>query len=984
MEQKKPDSVASCVKVRDSISIDQDIVKKVIIDSSKCTNDRNATVPVCKKNSINKGNFKLGVVKFAYFNARSIVNKLNELKLFLIEENVDIVGISETWLTSNILDSELQVSGFTLFRRDRQNETKRKGGGVALYVKCDLNPTVLEIDSDSFQESLWCKINLNEQSTTIGVIYRAPDSSDQNDDYLYKLVDFVSSGRVIFMGDFNFPSLDWGSSERIDVSHPFVEAMGRNFLYQHVEQPTRGDNYLDLVISSNNTVEELTVEEPFETSDHQIIKFEIIIPRKQKTKKQKKHNYFKADYNQIREHACKIDWQSIFKNNGSVNSAWSMIKSNLLKLRDSYVKFKSQSKNKCKWVTREARKCRIAKKKAWNDYVKSGKNSKQYEVYKTKLNLSKAANTKAKYNYEKKLADNIKKDTKSFYAYVNNKNSNSGKIGPIKDSQGNLIENDESVADLLNNYFSTVFVAEDISNLPVLNKLGNLNGYKLCELKIDKIAVYDKLSKLNVNKSQGPDQIHGKLLYELRYEICETLVTLFQLSVQTGDIPQDFRDADVVPLHKKGSKSKCENYRPISLTSIVGKLLESIIKDNILNHLDKYKLIKNSQHGFTSGRSCLTNLLDFFETVTYELDGGNNVDLIYLDFSKAFDKVPHKRLISKLTAHGVEGVVGKWVENWLAGRRQRVVINGEYSKWCEVKSGVPQGSILGPFLFLIYINDLDDNIISKINKFADDCKLGKAISSDADAEILRQDLLKLSDWAEKWQMDFNIDKCSVVHLGRNNSENSYEIKGNKLNSSKLERDLGVLIDKNMKFSEQCNKTVNNANATLGFIKRSIVCKNKDIILRLYKALVRPKLDYCVQAWRPYLKKDIEKLEKVQHRATKLIDECKNLSYTKRLKYTGLTTLEQRRDRGDYLEVYKFIKGVNKLDYKKFFSIAIGSRTRGHKYKLDKNRSRLDLRKYFFSQRIVNGWNALPEEIVDALSVNTFKIKYDKYMRDRSS
>ena len=282
-------------------------------------------------------------------------------------------------------------------------------------------------------------------------------------------------------------------------------------------------------------------------------------------------------------------------------------------------------------------------------------------------------------------------------------------------------------------------------------------------------------------------------------------------------------------------------------------------------------------------------------------------------------------------------------------------------------------------MFIIYINDLDNNVISKLDKFADDSKLDKSLSSQTDVECLRKDLINMEKWSNEWQMKFNTDKCTVMHLGRNNAASQYILDDKRLKESESERDLGVIIDKNLKFSDHCNKVANSANVTLVMIKRTINSKSKSIITRLYKALVRPQLEYCVQAWRPYLKKDIEKIERVQRRATKLISECSKLSYEERLKFTGLPTLEARRNRGDLIEVFKMLKGFSKVDYKHYFQLVDNSITRGNKYKLAKSRSRLDIRKYFFSQRVVNEWNKLPDSVVEAESVNSFKNKYDSYV-----
>ena len=223
----------------------------------------------------------------------------------------------------------------------------------------------------------------------------------------------------------------------------------------------------------------------------------------------------------------------------------------------------------------------------------------------------------------------------------------------------------------------------------------------------------------------------------------------------------------------------------------------------------------------------------------------------------------------------------------------------------------------------------------------------------------------------------------MIHVGKNNNLNQYSLCNNVLKASNKERDLGIIMDDSLKFSEQCNTVVRSANSILGLIRRTIKCKSKKIITQLYKALVRPKLEYCVQAWRPHLKKDIQAIERVQHRATKMIDEIKSLSYEERLASTGLTTLEERRTRGDLIEVFKIIKGLSKVDYHDFFRLAGNDRTRGHKYKLIKSRSRLVVRKNFFSQRVVNNWNKLPKIVVEAESINGFKNRYDKSISNRT-
>ena len=349
-----------------------------------------------------------------------------------------------------------------------------------------------------------------------------------------------------------------------------------------------------------------------------------------------------------------------------------------------------KKKFKCKWVTKAVRKFRRAKIRAWNKYIKFGKKEALYNIYKRKLNKSVKANRDAKKQYETKLANNIKNDSKSFFAYVRSTERNKVTVGPLKDNVGNIITDDKITADIFNDYFASVFTIEDANSIPVPEQFftGDICDY-LSDICIDENVIYRKLSDIKVNKCPGSNELHPKLLYELRDQLVKPLTTLYQTSLLTGIVPQDWREARVAPLFKKGKRDKPENYRPVSLTSIVGKLFESIVKDNIVEHLDRHSLIKGSQHGFTKGRSCLTNLLSFIETVTLKVDEGNPVDIVYLDFAKAFDKVPYQRLFKMLEAHGVSGPVLNWIKNWLSSRRQKVCVSNENSDWRPVISGVP-------------------------------------------------------------------------------------------------------------------------------------------------------------------------------------------------------------------------------------------------------------------------------------------------------
>ena len=603
---------------------------------------------------------------------------------------------------------------------------------------------------------------------------------------------------------------------------------------------------------------------------------------------------------------------------------WNILKYEIESIIDKFVPFQKQGKRcRKKHLSKEAIRKIMLKQTMWRVYRRTRKDE-DYSKYKEVLNAATTEIRQSKRSYEQKLACNIKNDSKSFYAYVRSKQNLQDKVGPLEDSAGNIISR------VFNGgYFSSVFTKEDISSLPVADaKFQGAKSDYLGPLFVTPELVAKKIKAMKDNKSPGVDGIPPKLLMETVEQISIPLARVFNLSLKEGVVPFEWKEANIIPLFKKGSRNKSENYRPVSLTSVICKLLERLIKDHMVDFLVKHKLLYSSQHGFLKERSCLTNMLCFLEEITKWIDVGSPVDIIYLDFQKAFDKMPHQRLLLKLKAHGIGDSITDWIKQWLADRRQQVVVDGEVSNWKSVLSGVPQGSVLGPILFLIYIKDLDDSITSNILKFADDTKLFRKVNTDGDKQHLQNDLDRLVKWSEKWQMLFNFGKCKCLHTGHGNLNVNYKMGDTVLGTTVKEKDLGVTISADMKVSEQCGIAASKGNKILGLIRRNITYKGKKLIIPLYKAIVRPHLEYCIQAWRPYRKKDIDTLERIQRRATKMIPELRDLSYEERLKECGLTTLETRRLRGDQIEVFKILNGYENIDRNMFFSLKKDSRTRG--------------------------------------------------------
>ena len=367
-----------------------------------------------------------------------------------------------------------------------------------------------------------------------------------------------------------------------------------------------------------------------------------------------------------------------------------------------------------------------------------------------------------------------------------------------------------------------------------------------------------------------------------------------------------------------------------------------------------------------------------YRSFTSMIDDGNDFDVIYLDFRKAFDSVPHERLLLKMQTYGITGNVLRWVEAFLKDRVQKVRVGESFSRETKVLSGIPQGSILGPILFTIFINDLPDEIECSCKIFADDTKI---YNTTDNKNKLQRDLDKLIEWSDKWNLYFNASKCKVVHYGNKNPNYSYDIK-NKNDSVTLltsddEKDLGVTFDGELKFDKHIGNAIAKANRMIGIIKRSFTFRDKDTITRLYKTLVRPHLEYGNVIWHPLLKRQSISIEKVQRRATKLVKGIGHLSYEERLKQLQLPSLKFRRLRGDLIQTYKIFNKIDNIEKDHFFTLVNDKRTRNSFQKIFLKRVSCNVRKNSFSNRIAPSWNRLSQATKTAKNVNTFKDLLEK-------
>ena len=437
----------------------------------------------------------------------------------------------------------------------------------------------------------------------------------------------------------------------------------------------------------------------------------------------------------------------------------------------------------------------------------------------------------------------------------------------------------------------------------------------------------------------------------------------------------DWKSALVTPVFKKGNRSTPANYRPISLTSIVCKILGRIIHTSVISHFERNNILTDCQHVFRKRRSRETQLILTINDLSRGLNDKQQIDAILLDFSKAFDRVPHQRLLLKLKHYGVRGNILSWIEDFLSARTQEVIIEGSKSSPSPATSGVPQGTVLSPLLFLAYINDMPECVNSDIKLFADDSMLYRRIRNDADCHQLQEDLDKLQEWEQKWQMGFNADKCEVIRIINKKRPfcSDYTIHNPKLNVKTEANYLGVTISSDLSWSRHADHVTKKANSTIGFLKRNMRSAPQAAKDTAYKTFVRTIVEYAATAWAPSTDKANDKIDMVQRRAARFVknDYGRTSSVTEMMSNLGWDTLQKRRDLARLSMMYRIVHELVDIPVEPYL-IPLTSMTRGHDSRFHQIRTSNTTYQHSFFPRTIYLWNQLPQTAVSQTTLEAFQ------------
>jgi hypothetical protein len=758
-------------------------------------------------------------------------------------------------------------------------------------------------------------------------------------------------------------------------------------LSQFVTQPTRysttsqDGSILDLVLCNDrNFVFNTNVDAPFATSDHCLVTFNVLREIQYSNYTARTFDFRKADWAKIAVYLESIDYFCLFENcvdtDSVVNTFYSVLYNgfnDFVPIRKSVI---SRS-NTC--YPYNIRKLLSKKVRFWRIY-KRFKTTESLHKY----NLIASECRSAIYGFhverENRVieSDNVGK----FFSYANRKFTCKSSIGPLRTPDGSLTTDPVRKAELLQSVFSKSFTKDD--GLLPSGSLNAINANKLSTIIFTPTLVKRVIRQINGKAKGGPDDIPPLFYKQCCNQLSSPLAFIFNQCMNHGYLPPVWLQAFITPIFKKGDPTDPNNYRPIALTCTMCKIMETVIKDQILDFVLQKKLITKHQHGFLRHHSTATNLLECTHDWIVGLSNSNKIDVVYVDFSKAFDSIVFSKLLYKLEQCGITGTLLKWISGFIHGRTQLVVIENCFSSLTDVVSGVPQGSVLGPILFLMFINDIVSSCCGNtaVKLFADDVKLFSIYNCVDGMLNLQQSIDKLVNWSNVWQLKINVDKCHVLSI-RNykRSEDSrsnqcqYLLDGVLLSNVSFTSDLGVTIDSTLSFKLHISTIITKALQRVGVFFRGFCSRRLDLVRKTFITYIRPLLEYNSIVWNPVHKYLIDKIESVQRQFTKRIASISNLSYLERLRILGLEPLELRRLHFDLIQYYKIFNNLTSLNHSDYFMLhhpsAVSRKPDSFLIK-PLNKPNYLLTSFFY--RSVDCWNSLPTSVKQSTSLQTFKTK----------
>nr|CAD2196444.1 unnamed protein product [Meloidogyne enterolobii] len=901
-----------------------------------------------------------------------MINKINELKLILDKNKIGIACITETWLNkNNTIYKDFCFNN--QFQPLFANREKRKGGGCAILLSNDLTFRCI-FQGSKFQCELICIKLLTVQPILIICIYRPPDCTAKNTKkilkYIYNLLS--NTKRYIILGDFNSPNVDWNKLTASDmIGKVLLEFINQTNTIQKVNKPTREKAILDLVLSFPDNLVSTNVIENFSTSDHNMVKFKVCINERCKRIKQSKvlvRNINKKNLNECSKNLSSIKWDYILPYYFSIEEKYSKLTICLLRVFDKVMPLRPINKIIKEKYSRDIKDLYNRKLLTYNELKKTPSNMDIKLKYKI---ISKQLKTKIQSHHLKKEQNAISKGYNSIHKFIKNKIGENGYITFLTDSNDKIYKDNLEKSNILAKTFLTNFSHKDLQDEVITEN----NEHSIHDLDLDVIQIRDLLRKLPNKNSTSPDGIPYILLKHSADELAPVLTEIFRIILDSGNIPRIWRTSIIIPIHKKGDKSDPNNYRPISLTCTLCRVLERLISIEIIKFLNKKSYFSDDQYAFLTNRSTSTQLLVMLNDFYNAIQENKSIDIVYIDFARAFDSVPINRILYKLKSIGIAGKIYTFIKNFLENRTFRVKIENTLSDSYPTLSGVPQGSVLGPLLFLIFINDLTKYLPEGIHIkiYADDVKLYIDHNNDLRTEVLSEALSCIEHWSSLNGLDISLEKCVVLYIGKNNHKRTYKLLGKQMSEVDSVRDLGIIIDSSLSFSKHYEKIIKNAYFLTHQIFRVIKTKDINKLVFCYKTYVRPCLEYATEVWNPSKAETSHQIERVQKFFTRIALKICSITprnYEERLKLCKLKKLTERRCISDLCMTYKFITGHTHLKPDKFFIFA--KRNLRRKYLIQNKGYSFKTKNNFFI-RVINIWNKLPKEVIECANPKKFRV-----------